>query len=87
MTDVCDCCAGRNKEGCAEAGSGDYGDCEDTTYGCCADGVTAASGPNQRGCPATTTTPTTTPSTTTVASGIYLLSFFLCGLCLDWSIY
>lgn len=38
-----------------EEGSG-LGDCETSTYGCCPDGVTSASGPKGKGCTGTVTT-------------------------------
>ena len=43
---------GPNQEGCEEIeiSSGDGAECDQSTYGCCPDGVTAATGPNNRGC-------------------------------------
>ncbi|XP_022094920.1 papilin-like [Acanthaster planci] len=41
-------------------------DCNRSTYGCCEDGVTEATGPDQEGCPTSETeAPTSAPSTTT----------------------
>ena len=44
--------SGPNQEGCEEIeiSSGDGAECDQSTYGCCPDGVTAATGPSNRGC-------------------------------------
>ena len=46
------CISGPNQEGCEEIeiSSGDGADCDQSTYGCCPDGVTIATGPNDEGC-------------------------------------
>ena len=43
---------GPNQEGCEEIeiSSGDGADCDQSTYGCCPDGVTMAQGPSNEGC-------------------------------------
>lgn len=44
---------GPSFQGCYECieGSGECDSCLETAYGCCADNVTAATGPNMIGCP------------------------------------
>ena len=44
--------SGPNQEGCEEIeiSSGDGADCDQSTYGCCPDGVTMAQGPSNEGC-------------------------------------
>lgn len=47
-----ECISGPNQEGCEEIeiSSGEGEPCDQSTYGCCPDGVTMATGPNEQGC-------------------------------------